>query len=87
MKRIETKTDAFVAASAALDIVKAIQSSGINFGDAIDVSFASARADLEFVCHSLTRPLTEGCSRHSAEDGSRYCRKCGVPLPYAEKSK
>ena len=75
MKRIEAKADAFVAASAALDLIRAIQSSGINFGDdAIDVSLASARADLEFVCHSWARPLPDRC-------------ECGDPLPHTEKSK
>lgn len=90
MKRIETKVDAFVAASAALDLIRAIQSSGINFdNEAVDVSLATARSDLEFVCKLFAPPSTspERCPDHSTEDGSRYCRKCGAPLPYTEKSK
>jgi hypothetical protein len=89
MKCIETKADALEAANAALDLIRAIQSSGINFDDdAIDVSFASARADLEFVCHSWAKPSPEGCSHHKNEDGSRYCRDCGAPLPpHTEKNK
>lgn len=89
MKRIETVQEALAAANQALDLVKAIQAAkirGIVVDEAIDVSFASARADLEFVCHSLAKLPSEGCS-HSSEDGARYCQKCGVPLPYAEKSK
>ena len=56
MKRIETTQEALSAANEALDIVKAIQAAkirGIVADDAIDVSLASARSDLEFVSRRL----------------------------------
>ncbi len=56
MKRIENAQEALAAANQALDIIKAIQAAkirGIVADEAIDVSLASARSDLEFVSRKL----------------------------------
>lgn len=91
MKRIETTQEALAAANEALDFIKAIQAAKIQVvaADSVDISLAAARSDLEFVCRlfALSATPPERCPHHSPEDGSRYCRKCGVPLPYEEKSK
>lgn len=56
MKRIETTQEALAAANQALDLIKAIQAAkirGVVADDALDVSLASARSDLEFVSRRL----------------------------------